>query len=232
MRLECRVAAIVPALDEELAIAKVLSAVPRWVDEVVVVDNGSVDATAERARRFGARVVREPRRGYGAACLAGLRSLGDAAVVVFLDADFSDFPEQMDRLVDPIVRDEQDLVMGSRVTGSRVRGALAAHQRVGNSVACYLMHRFWGVRCSDLGPFRAIRAEALKGLGMRDRGCGWTIEMQIKAHFAGLRVTEVPVSYRPRIGRSKISGTLTGSLGAGAKILSVIARHLLRRRTA
>jgi len=219
MRYESEVAVIIPAINEQESIAKVLAAIPHWVDDVVVVDNGSTDETAARARNGGARVVHEPRRGYGAACLAGLKALDNPEIVVFLDGDYSDHPEEMPLLVDPILHDEADLVAGSRVLGPREPGALTSQARFGNWLACLLMRLFWKVRYTDLGPFRAVRLSALAGLGMCDRGYGWMVEMQIKATQAGLRVREIPVQYRRRIGKSKVSGTIRGIVGAGSKTL-------------
>ncbi len=222
MRHGARVAVIIPALNEEQAIGKVLNAVPAWADRVIVADNGSTDATAQVAHAHGATVVSEPQRGYGAACLAGIAALEEPDVVVFLDADHSDHPEEMARLVDPIATGEADLVIGSRVLGEREPGALPPQARWGNWLACTLIRWFWTVRYTDLGPFRAVRWDVLRELGMADRDYGWTVEMQIKAAQRGCRVREVPVSYRKRIGRSKVSGTLKGVVLAGTKILSTI----------
>jgi glycosyltransferase involved in cell wall biosynthesis len=229
MRDGAVIAVVIPVLNEERAIGKVLAAIPRWVDDVVVVDNGSTDGTARVVRTKGARLVAEPVRGYGAACQAGIRALGASDVVVFIDGDFSDRPEEMQRLIDPIIGGRADLVIGSRVTGRREAGALSAQQRFGNWLACRLMRWFWGARYTDLGPFRAIGRAALDRLEMRDRGFGWTVEMQVKAVRLGLRVQEVPVSYRRRIGVSKISGTLSGTVQAGFKIMFVIFAALLGR---
>ena len=230
MRSQCRVTVIIPALNEQQAIGKVLTAVPQWVDETIVVDNGSTDRTAEVARRHGARLVAEPERGYGAACLAGIAAAQAPEVVVFLDGDFSDHPDQMHLLVDPIAEGRADLVIGSRVLGRHQRGALTPQARFGNWLSCLLMRMFWGVRFTDLGPFRAIRRQALEQLRMCDRDYGWTVEMQVKAARHGMAVREVPVSYRRRIGKSKISGTLRGIIGAGTKILYTIFRAALRGR--
>ncbi len=225
-----RIATVIPALDEEAAIGKVLARLPAWVDAAVVADNGSRDRTAAIARAMGATVVAEPRRGYGAACLAGLAVLPPVDIVVFLDADFSDYPEDMARLVAPLLGGTADLVIGSRVHTPDGRHALTPQQRFGNALACLLMRVLWRASYSDLGPFRAIRVEALRRLAMRDRGYGWTVEMQIKALRSGLAVREVPVRYRPRIGRSKISGTVRGTIGAGCKILWLILCHGLWAR--
>lgn len=225
-----QIGVVIPALDEEQAIPHVIADIPRWVDDIVVVDNGSRDRTAEVARAGGARVVRESQRGYGAACQAGVRALNAVDIIVFLDGDYSDHPEEMLLLVDPIAAREADFVVGSRVMREAERGALTPQQRFGNWLACLLMRRLWGVGYTDLGPFRGIHRDALNRLGMTDRGYGWTVEMQIKSAKAGLEYLEVPVSYRPRIGSSKISGTLRGSILAGMTILGWIARSTLPQR--
>jgi glycosyltransferase involved in cell wall biosynthesis len=230
MRGGARIAVIIPAFNEEGSIGKVISAVPPWVDDVIVVENGSTDRTAEMARSHRARVVSEPRRGYGSACLAGIESLRDTDIVVFLDGDFSDYPEKMDRLVDPIVKGRSDFVIGSRVRGTVEKGALTPQARFGNRLSCLLMRLIWGTRYTDLGPFRAILQSTLKRLDMRDRNYGWTVEMQIKAAILKVRYQEVPVDYRRRIGRSKISGTLKGVIFAGTKIMYIIFRSALETR--
>lgn len=217
MRAERKVTVIIPALNEEQAIGRVLAEVPEWVDRVIVADNGSSDATAAVARSHGADVVVEPRAGYGSACLAGLAALEATDIVVFLDGDYSDHPGEMDALVDPIAAGAADLVIGSRVLGEREAGALTPQQRFGNWLATRLIGLIWGVRYTDLGPFRAISAPALAGLAMADRTYGWTVEMQIKAAVQGLRSLEVPVRYRRRIGVSKISGTIKGTILAGPR---------------
>ena len=221
---------VIPALDEEAALPRVLAALPRKrLRRVVVVDNGSTDRTAEVASRGGAEVVHEPRRGYGSACLAGVRALERGTpppdVVVFLDADYSDHPEELPRVVQPIADGSADLVVGSRVLGRRARGALLPQARVGNWIASRLLRLRYGVRVSDLGPFRAVRFACLLELAPSDPDYGFTAELQVKALRAGLRYAEVPVSYRRRIGRSKITGTLAGSVRAGCKILSTILLH-------
>jgi glycosyltransferase involved in cell wall biosynthesis len=226
---EPRIAVIIPAVDEEAAIGLVLAEIPAGVAEVIVVDNGSRDRTAEVARAAGARVVHEPRRGYGQACLAGIAAAADADVLVFLDGDHSDYPSQLTNVLEPIRAGEADLVIGSRNLGRRAAGAHPWHAVLGTRLSVWLMNALIGTRATDLGPFRAITAAALRRLGMRDRNFGWTVEMQVKAARHGLRVAEVPVDYRPRIGQSKVSGTVTGSVRAGAKILGTIARHALLR---
>jgi len=226
MRSGVRIGVVIPALNEEEAIGHVIADIPDWVDEIVVADNGSSDRTIDVARRAGARIVTESDRGYGAACQAGLRALGPTDVIVFLDGDYSDDPREMAAIVDPILSSSAELVIGSRVTGNAAPGALSPHQRFGNWLACLLMQRLFATCFTDLGPFRAIRAGSLQRLQMRDRNYGWTVEMQIKAAQLGLAVQEVPVSYRPRIGVSKVSGTIRGSFMAGVTILRVIARSV------
>jgi glycosyltransferase involved in cell wall biosynthesis len=220
---------VIPALNEEASLPLVLAALPRPpVRRVVVADNGSQDGTARVARDGGAVVVPAARRGYGSACLAGLDHLrrhDPPDVVVFVDADFSDHPEELPRLVAPIVAGEADLVIGSRVLGEREPGALLPQARAGNLVACLLIRLLYGHRYTDLGPFRAVRWDALERLGMADPNFGWTAEMQVKALRHRLRVTEVPVSYRKRVGVSKITGTIAGTVRAGYKILWTVLRY-------
>lgn len=224
MKQDRHIAVIIPALNEERAIGKVIADIPDWVDDIVVVDNGSTDATGAIARKAGALVVEEPERGYGAACLTGIDQCGSADIIVFVDGDYSDHPQELDQLIAPILAGNCDFVVGSRATGAAARGSLTIQQRFGNWLACKLMNLFWRTCYTDLGPFRAIDARALRALAMQDRTYGWTIEMQIKAALAGLEIKEVPVSYRPRIGISKISGTVKGTVMAGIKILGMIGR--------
>ena len=222
---------IIPAFNEARSIGRVVGDIPLGlVHEVVVVNNASTDETEVNARAAGATVLREARRGYGWACLRGIdyaRSR-NPDVIVFLDGDYSDHPDEMPLLVDPIIRDEADFVIGSRMTGQRERGAMLPQALAGNRLACGLMRLLWGARFTDLGPFRAIRFKDLLALDMQDRTFGWTIEMQIKAVRAGLRCLEVPVSYRRRIGVSKVTGTVSGTIRASAKILWMIAKHAVR----
>ena len=220
-----RIVVVIPALDEEEAIGAVVREIPPVVHEVIVVDNGSRDLTPEAARVAGARVVSEPRRGYGHACLAGIAAAGEADVFVFLDGDHSDYPAQLVDVVAPILEGRADLVIGSRSRGRREAGAHPWHAVLGTRACVGLMNLLAGSRATDLGPFRAITAGALRQLDMRDRNYGWTVEMQVKAARRGLRVVEVPVDYRPRIGRSKVSGTVRGTVGAGTKIIATILRH-------
>lgn len=224
---------IIPALDEAKSIGLVLAALPQdHIRRVVVADNGSTDGTADLARAGGAEVVTAARRGYGSACLSGLahlRATGPPEVVVFLDGDYSDHPEELPSLVEPILAGRADLVIGSRVLGQRERGALLPQARAGNFVACTLIRLLYGTHYTDLGPFRAIRWEALERLEMVDPTFGWTAEMQVKALRQGLRVVEVPVSYRKRVGVSKITGTVRGTVLAGYKILTTVVRYAWSR---
>ncbi|MEP3653288.1 MAG: glycosyltransferase family 2 protein [Litorimonas sp.] len=213
---------VIPARNEEDAIGKVVSSVIHLVDAVIVADNGSTDATAEIARAAGAKVVSVPDPGYGRACLAAIKAAGDHDILVFMDGDASDDPGDLASLLDPILRGDADMVIGSRILGDCDPGSLTVQQRFGNTLACWLMHLFWGYRFTDLGPFRAIRRESYDRLNMQAPTFGWTVEMQVRALKKGLRCTEVPVHYRARIGVSKISGTVRGVVLAGWYILGTI----------
>lgn len=230
------IAVIIPALNEEASIGLVLSHIPHELQATVIVcDNGSSDRTASVAAEHGAIVVQEKERGYGAACLRALAEarLHSPEVAVFIDADYSDIPEEMTLLLAPILSGESDMVIGSRRLGIAFGmvepGALLPQARFGNWLATRLMRWIWGANFTDLGPFRAIRWKALETLQMEDRNFGWTVEMQIKAARARLRSTEIPVSYRVRVGVSKITGTVKGAIKAGYKILWTIAKYALKR---
>jgi glycosyltransferase involved in cell wall biosynthesis len=228
-----KVSVIIPALNEEATIAEVVNAVPREIaEEVIVVDNGSADRTAEQARAAGARLVREPLRGYGRACAAGVRALSpECEIVVFLDGDGSDCPELMARLVQPIINGRYDFVIGSRTRGEREAGSLNFQQLWAGRIAGLLIRLRYGARYTDMCPFRAIRYGALAGLGMREETYGWNLEMQMRAASAGLRILELPVNHRRRAGgKSKVSGTVRGTLLAGGRILMTFARIALERR--
>ena len=228
------VSVIIAALNEEAAIGKVVGEVPRHIaDEVIVVDNGSTDRTAEVASVAGARVVTEPRRGYGRAFRAGLRAISpESQIVVFLDGDGSDYPEMMDRLVEPIIEGTHDFVIGSRTRGQREAGSMNWHQVFAGYMVGFLLRLLYGARSTDMGPFRAIRRDALERLGMREETYGWPLEMQMRAARARLRILEVPVDYRRRAGgESKIAGTVRGSLLAAGRILATFARIAFERRS-
>ena len=221
-----RISLLIPAFNEEKSIAQVINELPLGiVDEIVVVDNASTDATKEVALQSGAKVVEEPRRGYGAACLRGLANINNTDIVVILDGDYSDYPEQITRLLEPIAAGNADFVIGSRVLGKREDGALTPQQYWGNKLAVFLIHRLFGHKFTDMGPFRAIRFESLKNLNMTDKNFGWNVEMQVKAIRRGLKIMEVPVDYRRRIGTSKISGTVSGTVKAGIKIIFSIFNY-------
>ena len=224
---KARCALIIPALNEADSIGRLLDQVPRGLfAQIIVVDNGSQDSTAEVARAAGAEVVEEPRRGYGRACLAGLaRVLPGTSSVAFIDADLSDDPTDLEPLLHILEEGEWDLVVGSRVLGCAEPGSLTSLQRFGNWLATRLIRFLWGVSFTDLGPLRVLKRDSLRRLALRDQNFGWNVEMQAKAARLGLRVTELPVSYRRRrFGTSKISGTLLGSITAGITILLTIYR--------
>jgi len=224
-----QIALIIPAFNEEKSIGRVLSEVPQLVSEIIVVDNNSSDNTAAVAREAGATVLHEPQKGYGYACLKGINYLGQKSktpdVVVFMDGDYSDYPEELPKVVGPILEDGMDLVIGSRRKELREEGSMTPQQVFGNWLATTLMRMLYGARFTDLGPFRAITYEALMGMEMEDKTYGWTVEMQLKALRQKLAYTEVPVRYKKRIGVSKVSGTVKGSIFAGVKILGWIFKY-------
>ena len=228
-----RVSVIIPTRNEARAIGRVLADLPAdLITEVVVVDNHSSDGTPEIAARMGARVVREPRRGYGRACLTGLAHTSAPDVVVFLDGDYSDRPVELPRLLAPISEGRADITLGSRLTGPRMPGALPWHAAFGNRLAAGLISLLFGQRITDLGPFRAARADVLRVLTLEETTYGWAVEMILKGALRGFRIVEVPVSYHSRIGKSKISGTISGTVGAAWFIFSRILRYYFRRRRA
>jgi len=229
---QARVSVVIPALNEEATIADVVRAVPRQVaSDVIVVDNGSDDRTVERAREAGARVVRESRRGYGSACSAGVRALAaDCEIVVFIDGDGSEYPELMGKLVEPILKGTHDFVLGSRLRGRREPGSMSFPQVFAGRMIGLMLRALYGIQYTDMGPFRAIRRDALLALGLREMTYGWPLEMQMRAARARLRILEVPVDYRRRTGgKSKISGTIRGTILAGTRILMTLTRVALER---
>ncbi len=229
--MHVRVSVIIPTHNEALAIERVLRDLPSdLTTEVLVVDSNSTDGTAEIAARMGARVIREPQRGYGQACLTGLAAANAPDVVVFLDGDYSDRPAELPILLAPILEGRADITLGSRLHDRRSAGALPWHQVFGNRLAAGLIRLLYGLKITDLGPFRAGRADVLQALALEETTYGWAVEMILKGALAGYRVVEVPVSYYPRIGKSKISGTLKGTIGAGWFILSLIVRYYFRHQ--
>ena len=228
-----RVSVIIPTHNEAQAIGRVFADLPsHLVTEVIVVDSNSTDGTPDLARSMGAQVIQEPRRGYGRACLTGLANCQSPDVVVFLDGDYSDRPSELPILLAPIVEGRADITLGSRLGGKSNPGALPWHQSFGNHFAAGMIRLLYGVKISDLGPFRAARAEVLRALALEETTYGWAVEMIVKGAMAGFRIVEVPVSYHPRIGKSKISGTVKGTIGAAWFILSRIVFYYFGRRGA
>jgi glycosyltransferase involved in cell wall biosynthesis len=226
-----RVSVIIPTRNEAEAIGRVIADIPAdLVTEVIVVDNNSADGTPEIAASMGARVITESRRGYGQACLTGVANASEPDVVVFLDGDYSDRPAELPLLLAPIAEGRADIVIGSRLAGARIPGALPWHARFGNWLAAGLITKLYGVKITDLGPFRAARADVLRVVELEERTYGWAVELILKGATQGFRIVEVPVSYYPRIGKSKISGTFKGTVGATWFILSRIALYYFRRR--
>jgi glycosyltransferase involved in cell wall biosynthesis len=228
-----RVSVVIPTHNEAQAIEHVLADLPcSLVTEVIVVDSNSTDGTPDLARKMGARVIPESRRGYGRACLTGLANTDNPDVVVFLDGDYSDRPSELSILLAPIIEGRADITLGSRLQERISAAALPWHQVFGNRLAAGLIRLLYGLEISDLGPFRAGRADVLRALALEETTYGWAVEMILKGVLAGFRVVEVPVSYHPRIGKSKISGTLKGTIGAAWFILSLIVRYYFRHRRA
>ena len=228
-----RVSVIIPTHNEAQAIQRVLADLPSdLTTEVIVVDSNSTDGTPEIAARMGARVVQEPRRGYGRACLTGLASATSPDVAVFLEGDYSDRPSELPLLLTPITTGRADITLGSRLQKQCSVGALPWHQVLGNRIAAGLIGILYRLEITDLGPFRAARVEVLRSLALEEMTYGWAVEMILKGVLGGFRVVEVPVSYYPRIGKSKIGGTLKGTLGAGWFIISLIVRYYFRHRRA
>lgn len=227
-----RVSVVIPTRNEREGIARVLADLPSdLVTEVIVVDNNSTDGTLEVAAQLGARVISEPRRGYGQACLTGLASANAPDIVAFLDGDYSDRPAELPNLLQPLFDGRADIVLGSRLANSNSSRALVWHAAFGNRLAAFLITSLYGLKISDLGPFRAARASVLQGLSLDEKTYGWAVEMILKGAVRGLRVVEVPVSYHPRIGKSKISGTVRGTLGAAWYILTLIVRYYFQPRS-
>jgi glycosyltransferase involved in cell wall biosynthesis len=227
------VSVIIPTHNEAQSIGRVLADLPAdIVAEVLVVDSNSTDGTREIATKMGARVLHEPRRGYGRACLTGVANANSPDVVVFLDGDYSDRPTELPLLLTPILEDRADITLGSRLGKQSIHGALPWHQVFGNRLAAGLIRILYGLKISDLGPFRAARADVLRALTLEETTYGWAVEIILKGTLGGFRIVEVPVSYYPRIGKSKISGTLKGTVGAAWFILSLIVRYYFRNRAA
>jgi glycosyltransferase involved in cell wall biosynthesis len=228
-----RVSVVIPTHNEAQSIGRVLADLPAdIVTEVLVVDSNSTDGTPEIASKMGARVLHEPRRGYGRACLTGLAEASSPDIVVFLDGDYSDRPAELPLLLAPILDKSADITLGSRLGKHSIPGALPWHAAFGNHLAAFLIRLLYGLKISDLGPFRAGRADVFRQLELQENTYGWAVEMILKGTLAGFRVVEVPVSYYLRIGKSKISGTLRGTLGAAWFILSLIVRYYFRHRRA
>ena len=221
-----KVSVIIPALNEELSISMVIDDLPKdIIDDIIVVDNGSSDSTVSVAEKAGARVLKETTRGYGAACLKGISLAQDPDIIVILDGDYSDYPDRISLLLDPIIEQEYDMVLGSRVLGKAEKGSLTMPQIIGNRLATCLIAKVTGFKYTDMGPFRAIKKEKIKDLKMKDKNYGWNVEMQIKAVKHGFKIKEVPVDYRNRIGESKISGTVSGVIKAGTKIIYSVFKY-------
>ena len=224
-----KVTVVIPTLNEEQAIGKVVSAVPAdWVHEVIVVDNGSTDDTARQASLAGARVIRESRPGYGSACLAGAKAAAGTDVIVFLDGDRSDDPQQLLAVAGPVLDNRADLVIGSRIKGVLEKGAMPLHGRLGNRIIVFLLRLLYGANITDIGSFRAIKAQILYDLNMEQMTYGWPVEMVVKAARKGLRIESVPINYRKRIGESKVTGTIRGTILATYYMFLVPMKYLFK----
>lgn len=227
--MSSEIVVIIPAYNEEASIAKVIGDIPAVVSEIIVVSNNSTDATEKNAKNAGATVLVEPRKGYGYACLKGIEYIASRktapSIIVFLDGDYSDHPQELTKIIAPILEKDLDLVIGARVPQLREKGSMTFPQIFGNGLATFLMKLFFNSRFTDLGPFRAIKYEKLLALNMQDKTYGWTVEMQLKALKKNYTYTEVPVHYRNRIGTSKVSGTVKGAIFAGVKILGWIFKY-------
>jgi len=224
-----KISVVIPTLNEALAIAEVVASVPKdGVAQIIVVDNGSIDGTAERASAAGAQVVHEPRRGYGSACLAGAKAARGSDIIVFLDGDRSDDPRQLDLIAAPLIQKQADLTIGSRIGGELERGSMPLHGRLGNRLVVLILRGLYGVRITDIGSFRAIRTRALFNLNMEQMTYGWPVEMIVKAARKGLRIKSIPIRYRKRIGVSKVTGTLRGSFLAAYYMFLVPLKYLFK----